>query len=349
MRQLACEVCLCLALANVLPASGPDKHSSKAREAAARGDLITAEREYQAALREARKHPGDMRVFLAYEGLSDIAERQHDLVAAEEYLRDALAARQQSGVGPVAELPAWLDLKRFYSGQKRWADAAAAADRLAGIWKESGAGAEPGTAQDLSTAGFYYHSAGDYTKAEERYRAALPILEAAIGDSAALAQVAGRLANTLAAEDKRDEADALFNRALAMTQNRGWLIPARRDYNDYLHKSGRDADASAFEKSQPIPGVFRVGKSVSAPRPLIRPEPEYTEEARSRRIVGTVILYLEVDQSGLPVHIQVLEPLGFGLDEKAIAAVESWRFRPGTKDGQPVVVAATLEVSFRLL
>jgi outer membrane biosynthesis protein TonB len=41
--------------------------------------------------------------------------------------------------------------------------------------------------------------------------------------------------------------------------------------------------------------------------------------------------------------------LGLGLEEKAIEAITQWRFRPGTKDGQAVTVAATIEVNFRLL
>ena len=41
--------------------------------------------------------------------------------------------------------------------------------------------------------------------------------------------------------------------------------------------------------------------------------------------------------------------LGMGLDEKAIEAVNKWKFKPGLKNGQPVNVIATIEVNFRLL
>jgi len=341
MGKLLLRVGVALTLAFGLEASSFDDHMAKGRAAIASGDFATAEREYQAALREVHKHPGDGRVPLAYEGLADVAERRHDPAAAEEYLKELLAARQQATIGPVAELPTWLDLKRFYAKHKRWTDAAAAADRLAGIWKECGGGREAGTAQYLSAAGHFYHLAGDYTKAEERYRAAVPILEAATGASAALAQVLDRLANTLTAEDKRDEAEAMFQRA---TQLPG---QARRDYVSFLRKAGRDDEANALEKGQP--GFYHLGKGVTAPIATVLGEPGYTEAARKGHFMGTVIINMEIDPSGKPVNIQVLEPLGFGLDEKAIEAVEGWRFRPGVKDGQPVTVPATVEVNFRLL
>jgi len=37
-----------------------------------------------------------------------------------------------------------------------------------------------------------------------------------------------------------------------------------------------------------------------------------------------------------------------GLDEKAIAAVNKWRFQPATLDGRPVAVRISVEMSFRL-
>jgi TonB family protein len=96
-------------------------------------------------------------------------------------------------------------------------------------------------------------------------------------------------------------------------------------------------------------GVFRVGGGVTAPTLLQKVEPEYSEAARKAKYQGTVLLYVEVDPSGRAVNVRVQRSLGLGLDEKAIEAVKKWRFRPGTKDGKPVTVAATIEVNFRLL
>ena len=55
-----------------------------------------------------------------------------------------------------------------------------------------------------------------------------------------------------------------------------------------------------------------------------------------------------IGTDGKPHDITVQRSLGMGLDEKAMEAVKQWRFEPGTKDGQPVPVEVSMEVSFRL-
>ena len=95
--------------------------------------------------------------------------------------------------------------------------------------------------------------------------------------------------------------------------------------------------------------AYHVGAGVTAPVLLYKREPEYTEEARQAKYSGSVLLYVEVDPSGKATNIRVQHSLGLGLDEKAIEAVKQWKFKPGTKDGNPVTVAATIEVNFRTL
>jgi TonB family protein len=95
-------------------------------------------------------------------------------------------------------------------------------------------------------------------------------------------------------------------------------------------------------------GAFRVGGGVSAPVLLSKTEPEYTEEARAAKYSGTVLLYIEIGPDGIARNFRVMHGLGLGLDEKAIQAVRNWKFKPGSKDGQPVTVQATIEVNFRL-
>lgn len=95
-------------------------------------------------------------------------------------------------------------------------------------------------------------------------------------------------------------------------------------------------------------GVFRVGGGISAPQPIVTPDPEYTEEARRAKTQGTCTLWLIVDAAGNPRDIRVVRGLGFGLDAKAMEAVKRWRFDPALKDGKPVSVQISIEVEFKL-
>ncbi len=103
----------------------------------------------------------------------------------------------------------------------------------------------------------------------------------------------------------------------------------------------------------PVPAgegaALRVGNGVSAPQILERQEPAYTEEARAARIQGTVLLRLVVRADGTTGQIRVARSLDVGLDQRAVEAVSGWKFKPGMKDGKPVAVETTIEVSFHLL
>jgi protein TonB len=96
-------------------------------------------------------------------------------------------------------------------------------------------------------------------------------------------------------------------------------------------------------------GIYKAGGGVSTPVVVIKVDPEYSEEARKIKLSGSVLLSIVVDTEGRARNIRVAKSLGMGLDEKAIEAVEKWRFKPGMRNGQPVNVFATIEVNFRLL
>lgn len=95
-------------------------------------------------------------------------------------------------------------------------------------------------------------------------------------------------------------------------------------------------------------GVYRVGGGVTAPRAVYSPDPEFSDQARKAKFQGTVVLWTVIGADGRPQEIRVQRSLGMGLDEKAIEAIREWRFEPGRKDGVPVAVEVSIEVSFRL-
>lgn len=118
---------------------------------------------------------------------------------------------------------------------------------------------------------------------------------------------------------------------------------------DVRFKRSVKHDSPTLPDRSDDPEVLRVGNGVTAPVVIDKVEPTYSEEARHESISGTVRLYVEVDTNGRARNTRVVRGLGFGLDERAVEAVNKWRFRPGSRDGKPVIVAANIEVTFRLL
>ncbi len=89
-------------------------------------------------------------------------------------------------------------------------------------------------------------------------------------------------------------------------------------------------------------------KGLSPARVTYQHIPEFSEAARQAKFQGIVILGLIVDSLGSPKSIHVIGPLGFGLDAKAVSAVEGWKFTPAEKDGQPVAMEMAVETDFHL-
>lgn len=75
---------------------------------------------------------------------------------------------------------------------------------------------------------------------------------------------------------------------------------------------------------------------------------KYSNEAIKHDIRGKVMLSFVVDKNGSIIDIDVLESLGYGLDEVAVKALKnSPEWRPAMLNGRPVKVAYTMPVLFQ--
>jgi TonB family protein len=81
---------------------------------------------------------------------------------------------------------------------------------------------------------------------------------------------------------------------------------------------------------------------------LFKPKPAYTDEARTKKIEGEVLLKVLFTASGEVKVLQVERGLGFGLDESAEAAARQIRFHPAQEDGQPVDSPAIVHIKFAM-
>jgi TonB family protein len=88
---------------------------------------------------------------------------------------------------------------------------------------------------------------------------------------------------------------------------------------------------------------------LSAPKVTTKIDPQYSAMARLAKISCTVQLGVVVNPEGTAQDLRLRRACGYGMDERAAEAVMQWRFQPGTKGTQPVLMRATIEVNFRLL
>jgi TonB family protein len=119
-------------------------------------------------------------------------------------------------------------------------------------------------------------------------------------------------------------------------------------------RSGRgNVQASGFGSQQIAQGTPHVQRVESGPPPTsveitYKPNPAYTDEARSLKIEGEVLLEVEFLASG-QLHVnRVVRGLGHGLDETAVAAANKMRFKPAMRNGQAMDSTAIVHVVFQL-
>jgi TonB family protein len=95
-------------------------------------------------------------------------------------------------------------------------------------------------------------------------------------------------------------------------------------------------------------GDIAVMSETLRPTILYREKAKYTEEARQRKVEGTVMLTIVFGADGRIHDIRTVRGLPDGLTETSIEAAQKIRFHPAVQNGKPVSVRATLEFSFAL-
>ena len=99
----------------------------------------------------------------------------------------------------------------------------------------------------------------------------------------------------------------------------------------------------------PVTGrAYSSGDGVTLPRAVYAPNPPYTRRAIEQKVQGAVLLDVLVGPDGLVKETHVKRSLAPDLDASAVQTVKTWRFSPAQRNGQPVPVLVTVEVTFYL-
>ena len=102
--------------------------------------------------------------------------------------------------------------------------------------------------------------------------------------------------------------------------------------------------------AQNTPHILRVdsGPPTTTVEITYKPNPAYTDEARSLKLEGEVLLEVQFAANG-QLHVnRVVRGLGHGLDETAAAAANKMRFKPAMRNGQAMDSTAIVHVVFQL-
>lgn len=169
------------------------------------------------------------------------------------------------------------------------------------------------------------------------------------GSGATAAQVPTIAPQEKSAETMHTVADA--NRALRSALDRifssgmdAHMIESLPEYWQLYYKAVdshadyRTSDPTVMRQSQ----VDRKAKLVSAV------EPPSNDYAQKNGVAGVAMYHVIVGPDGKAEQVAVGRPIGFGLDENAVAAIHKAAFEPAMKDGKPVPVLLDLLVEFRI-
>lgn len=79
-----------------------------------------------------------------------------------------------------------------------------------------------------------------------------------------------------------------------------------------------------------------AGHEIRPALPAVTSEPLVSPDDLRGTAEGNVVIEITIDEAGNIVNKVVVQSLGLVIDEKVLAALENWRFRPATRDGVPI-------------
>jgi periplasmic protein TonB len=94
--------------------------------------------------------------------------------------------------------------------------------------------------------------------------------------------------------------------------------------------------------------VYDQGHGVSLPRVTKQVSVHYTSRTMREKMQGTITLKCVVSSEGTTRNVEIVNRLDWELDDNAVAALKQWKFEPGQRDGKPVAVRITVDMTFTL-
>lgn len=252
-----------------------------------------------------------------------------------------------------------LNLAELYTAMKKYGEAQKLVERLLTTHEKNVGPEDAGAAIFLDKLAFLAYVQRDFNKAEGAYKRALAIREKAFGqEHAEFATSLYALAEFYRYRGKLESAQPLYERAALLREklfgreNPEYLQARDKYYCLAYEGRGKDRDRKLKEfgeklgvtsksaKASTVDGGVLNGRAISLPRP------SYPDEARRRRLQGTVIVRVTVDELGRVIEAADMcngNPL---LVAGSLQSARAARFTPTKLSGQPVKVTGVITYNF---
>ncbi len=135
---------------------------------------------------------------------------------------------------------------------------------------------------------------------------------------------------------------AAAQRSPAAAESSGAQQDSRPGSSSTLSTSPAD-----FSDDQTFAQYLRVSPGIKPPKATHAPDPKYPVLPSDAEKQGTVVMLIGVSTNGHVEAVRVLRSDEPAFEESAVATVKRWRFKPGSKNGQPVPVQVTVEMKFQ--
>ncbi|HWT02926.1 MAG TPA: TonB family protein [Pyrinomonadaceae bacterium] len=265
-------------------------------------------------LREKTLAPGHSLIVDALSNLAELHGARRDYATARDYYQRVLAIyEQQSPPQNRAALGRVLDNAGYFSYMSLHFDSAEKYFQRAVALREelTGAGSLE-TARAVFNLAEFYRLQGEHEKAEPLYRKSIEVKGTTLGP-------------------KNKEVEKALERYSCLY---------------YAMNKKLDKAEKPFSFLRPMPAANDDRPDILNGRALSLPKPPYPREARERRLSGTVIVKVWIDEEGKVVSAEDMcgaHPLLIGA---AVRAASAARFTPTIVDGKPMRISGVITYRF---
>jgi hypothetical protein len=175
--------------------------------------------------------------------------------------------------------------------------------------------------------------------------------DGAAGSASATTKQGGGAAGTGLDDGKTTTSPAESARRLRAAMNKIFapeldakMVAAMPDYWQFFYQA-QQAHKSLVPTD---PNIVRPGPGVDSPKLVKNIVPESNDYAQRDQVAGVASYKVILGADGKPMAVAVYRPIGFGLDESAVTAIQKSTFTPAQRDGKPVESVIDLAVQFRI-